>query len=130
MEQNEKIRLSQIKQYEKIGQKFFDQIENYYKIEPLLNEKDILERKETTLRLNYARRQYILELTYNEKLNYGEIKVYESTKETKFCDLPQFIEKGSVQILYDKPGNIYFNILVAYPHPEKSAEMIISIMSS
>ena len=124
MELNEEKRLLQLKKYENIGQQFFDQIIEYYNNEEVLDNNDIIERKNTTLRFKYARRQYLLELSYNNKNGYGQILVYTARKGTEFWDNPEFIIKENSQIFFDISGNIYFNS-IAHQYPNKCAGDII-----
>lgn len=55
MSPEERLILTQQKKYEEKGKVYFDLIENYYKNEELLSSENILERKETKLRIIYAR---------------------------------------------------------------------------
>lgn len=69
---------------------------------------------------------YLLELTYNEKLNLGQILVYDCETGTHFLPEPKFKLKEASQIYFDYPGNLFINS-TTIPHqiPSRSAEDII-----
>ncbi len=127
MKQTEIVRLTHYKNFEEKGQSFFTQLFSYYANEPLLNLDDAYERTETTMKLKYLRKQYILELTYNEEYRLGQICVYHMKVETQFWTLPEFIKKESCIILYDHAGNMFTGEnRTTSAYPDNCAEEIIS----
>lgn len=125
MTPQEQYRLKQHQTYIQKGQVFFDRLVAYYEQEPLLVATDIFDRTESTVRLKYLNRHYLLELCYNEENSFGQIRVFESELGTEFWINPKFILKPTSLIFYDSPGNVFISSMVGHRDPENSAEDLI-----
>lgn len=125
MTPQEQNRLRQHKNYIEKGQVFFDRLIAYYTQEALLNSTDIFDRTESTIRLKYLNRHFLLELSYNEQNGFGQIRVFESELGTEFWDNPKFIPKPTSLIFYDSPGNVFISRMVGHSDPDNSAEDLI-----
>ena len=123
---SEENRIENFKTYIENGKLFFNQLFTYYTNEYVLNIEDITQFKDNVIKLIYLYKPYLLELTYNEKLNLGQILVYDCEMRTHFLPEPKFKLKKVSQIYFDYPGNLYINsTTIAHQMPSRSAEDII-----